>query len=88
MFARKSPLYTLFILQGVSFGVWLGLAVDRFNRKKLIILADSSQAAGTLVLLFAIADGHPLWQLYAIVTLQGGLRPHKDRRSPPLRMSR
>ncbi|WP_274365693.1 MFS transporter [Paenibacillus thermotolerans] len=111
MSARKSSLYTLFTLQGVSLlgsrlsgiaigiwlvkeygnvtpllliplfqelpalllGVWLGLAVDRCNRKSLIILADAGQAAGTLLLFIAIADGHiALWQLFAIVTLQGG----------------
>ncbi|KGP81922.1 MULTISPECIES: MFS transporter [Paenibacillus] len=106
----KSPLYLLFILQGVSLlgsrlsgiavglwlvkaygsvtpllliplfqelpalflGVWAGLAVDRFDRKKLMIFADAGQAAGTLVLLFVVADGKlPLAQLYSIVTLQG-----------------
>ncbi|WP_338026330.1 MFS transporter [Cohnella algarum] len=59
-------------LPALLLGVWLGLAVDRFNRKKLIIFADCGQAAGTLWLLFAIADGDlPLSQLYTIVTLQG-----------------
>lgn len=59
-------------LPALVFGMWLGLAVDRFNRKTVIIAADTGQAVGTLLLLVSTASGNfELWHLYAIVALQG-----------------
>lgn len=59
-------------LPSLVVGMWLGLAVDRFNRIAVIITADTGQAVGTLLLLVSITSGNfELWHLYAIVALQG-----------------
>ncbi|MCM3699799.1 MFS transporter [Paenibacillus macerans] len=59
-------------LPALVVGMWLGLAVDRFNRIAVIITADTGQAVGTLLLLVSITSGNfELWHLYAIVALQG-----------------
>lgn len=59
-------------LPNLLLGHLLGVAVDRYSRKWLIVLADLGQALGSLLLVYSIASGHfALWHLYLVVTLQG-----------------
>lgn len=59
-------------MPSLLFGHLLGVAVDRYHRKWLIILADLGQAVGSLLLVLSILSGHfELWHLYGIVVLQG-----------------
>src|SRR5215204_5941655 len=49
-------------------GVW----IDRWDRRWMMILADSGQAFGTVLLLLSFVSGHfQLWQLYAVALTQG-----------------
>ena len=72
---RASPLLlTAFFneLPGMLFGSFLGVLIDRWNRKTVLILADASQALGTLILLWSVAtDNFQIWILFAVAFLQG-----------------
>ena len=49
-----------------------GVLVDRWNRRRVLLLADTGQAAGTLLLLASFLSGRfELWHLYLVVFLQG-----------------
>jgi MFS family permease len=49
-------------------GVW----IDRWDRRWVMILADAGQALGTVLLLFSLLSGHfQLWHLYAVALMQG-----------------
>ncbi len=56
------------------FSSMVGVWIDRFDRKKTMILADFGQAVGTGVLIASIGLGffHP-WVLFVVVFLQGTL---------------
>lgn len=48
-----------------------GVLADRWDRRYVMILADTGQAAGTLLLLISFASGDfQLWHLYAVTFLQ------------------
>jgi MFS family permease len=48
-----------------------GVLADRFDRRKVMILADAGQAVGTVLLLISFAsDGFQLWHLYAVTLIQ------------------
>ena len=50
-------------------GPWAGVLVDRFSRKRLLILSDLLRAL--VVLLLLLADGpHMLWLVYVLTALQ------------------
>lgn len=49
-----------------------GVFVDRWPRRRVLILADLGQAAGSLLLMGSfLSDSFQLWHLYLIVLLQG-----------------
>jgi MFS family permease len=49
-----------------------GVLVDRWDRRRAMILADAGQAAGTALLLLSILfDRFQIWHLYAIALIQG-----------------
>ncbi len=49
-----------------------GVLIDRWDRRRVLIVADSGQAAGTLLLLFSFTSGSfQLWHLYAVALLNG-----------------
>lgn len=49
-----------------------GVLVDRWNRRWVMMLADTGQALGSLLLLASFVSGSfQLWHLYVIVLLQG-----------------
>ncbi len=49
-----------------------GVLVDRWNRRWVMMLADTGQAVGSLLLLASFMSGSfQLWHLYVIVLLQG-----------------
>jgi MFS family permease len=49
-------------------GVW----IDRWDRRRLIMLADSGQALGSVLLLISFVSGYfQLWHLYTVALLQG-----------------
>ncbi len=49
-----------------------GVLVDRWNRRWMMMLADTGQALGSLLLLASFVSGSfQLWHLYVIVLLQG-----------------
>lgn len=49
-----------------------GVLVDRWPRRRVLLLADAGQAAGTVLLLLSIlSEAFQIWQLYLIVLLQG-----------------
>lgn len=59
-------------LPGMLFGSLAGVLVDRWRRKWVMILADSGQAAGSLLLLASLLSGRfEVWHLYAVSLLQG-----------------
>jgi predicted MFS family arabinose efflux permease len=59
-------------LPGMLFGSLAGVWVDRWNRKAVLVLADTGQALGSLLLLLSFqSEGFQLWQLNAIALLQG-----------------
>lgn len=56
----------MLVAAGVS-----GVFADRYNRKTLIVLSDTAQAGGTLLLLLSFTSGaFQLWHLYAITLMQ------------------
>ena len=59
-------------LPGMLFGSVAGVLVDRWSRKQVLILADSGQAVGSLLLLGSLVlGGFQIWHLYAVTFLQG-----------------
>jgi MFS family permease len=49
-----------------------GVLVDRWDRKRLMLLGDLGQAAGSLLLLISFQSGaFQLWHLYAVAVIQG-----------------
>jgi MFS family permease len=49
-----------------------GVLVDRWDRRRVLLLADAGQAAGSLLLLFSLLSGRfQAWHLYLIVLIQG-----------------
>ena len=59
-------------LPAVFAGSLAGVLVDRWPRRRVLILADTGQALGTLRLLAALLGGwFAVWQLYLIVFIQG-----------------
>jgi MFS family permease len=49
-----------------------GVLVDRWDRRRVLMLADAGQAAGSLLLLFSFLSGRfQAWHLYLIVLIQG-----------------
>jgi MFS transporter, DHA3 family, macrolide efflux protein len=60
-------------LPGMLGGSLAGVLVDRWERRQVLILADTGQAVGTVLLLTSILSGQfQLWHLYLIVLFQGG----------------
>lgn len=52
-------------------GSLAGVVVDRWNRKRVLIISDIAQTVGTVLLLLSFyADVFELWHLYAIVLAQ------------------
>jgi MFS family permease len=50
-----------------------GVLTDRWNRRFVLVLADSGQAVGTVVLLASLAlEQFQLWQLYVVTLVQAG----------------
>jgi MFS family permease len=46
--------------------------VDRWDRKRVLMLADAGQALGSLLLMLSFLSGHfQLWHLYAVALAQG-----------------
>lgn len=59
-------------IPSLLFGPILGTAVDRFDRRWVLIGSDLGQALGTLVLYASISSGgFALWHLYTVVFAQG-----------------
>lgn len=59
-------------LPPMLFGSAAGVLVDRWNRRRVIMLADTGQAVGSLLLLASFLSGSfQLWHLYVIVFFQG-----------------
>ena len=59
-------------LPGMIGGSLAGVLVDRWDRKRVLILADLGQAAGSLLLILSFTSGaFQLWHLYAVALLQG-----------------
>ncbi|MBZ0299149.1 MAG: MFS transporter, partial [Anaerolineae bacterium] len=55
-------------------GSLAGVFADRWPRRLILILSDTGQAVGTLLLLLSFASSHfELWHLYAVSLLQGVL---------------
>lgn len=49
-----------------------GVLVDRWDRKRVLMLADAGQALGSLLLMLSFLSGHfQLWHLYAVALAQG-----------------
>lgn len=54
------------------FGHYLGVLIDRFKRKWVLVLSDFGQALGTWGLILLILSGwFQIWHLYVIVFFQG-----------------
>lgn len=59
-------------LPGMVGGSLAGVLVDRWDRKRVLILADLGQAIGSLLLILSFTSGaFQLWHLYAVALLQG-----------------
>ncbi len=59
-------------LPGMLFGGFIGVLIDRWDRKAVLILADAGQALGTLILLWSVATNNfQIWILYAVAFVQG-----------------
>jgi MFS family permease len=59
-------------LPGVLGSSLAGVLVDRWTRRRVLLLADAGQAAGTLLLLLSFLSGSfQAWHLYLIVLFQG-----------------
>jgi MFS family permease len=59
-------------LPGMLVGSLAGTLVDRWPRKRVMILADLGQALGSLILLLSLlSGGFQLWHLYGVALIQG-----------------
>ena len=59
------------LLPNIFLGPFIGALVDRWNRRIVMIVADSSIAASTLVLVWLFATGHvEVWHIYAIMMIR------------------
>jgi DHA3 family macrolide efflux protein-like MFS transporter len=59
-------------LPGMLGGSLAGVLVDRWDRRRVMMLSDSGQAFGSLLLLFSFLSGDfQIWQLYLVSLLQG-----------------
>ncbi len=59
-------------LPGMLAGGLAGVLVDRWNRKRVMILTDLGQAAGSVLLIASFLSGaFQLWHVYAVAFLQG-----------------
>jgi MFS family permease len=59
-------------LPAALISLWAGVLVDRWDRKRTLMLADAGAASGTLMLLsFFILDSVQLWQIYLAVAVIG-----------------
>ena len=70
-------------LPGMLFGSFIGVLIDRWDRKAVLILADAGQALGTLILLWSVAtDNFQIGILYTVAFVQGAFAafqgPAKD----------
>ena len=53
-------------------GSFAGVLVDRWDRRRVLILCDAGQAFGTLLLLASfLSGGFQLWHLYMVAAFQG-----------------
>ncbi|MDX2161587.1 MAG: MFS transporter [bacterium] len=58
-------------LPGVIGSSIAGVIADRFDRRKVMALADAGQAVGTVLLLVSVASGgFQLWHLYTVTFIQ------------------
>ena len=67
------------LLPNIFLGPFIGALVDRWNRRLIMIVADSSIAAATLGLVWLFAIGHvEVWHIYAIMMIRslGGAFHH------------
>ena len=67
------------LLPNIFLGPFIGALVDRWNRRIIMIVADSSIAAATLGLVWLFAIGRvEVWHIYAIMTIRslGGAFHH------------
>lgn len=59
-------------LPGMLFNSFAGVWVDRWDRRKVMLLADLGQAVASVFLIVSFVSGQfQLWQLYLIVFIQG-----------------
>lgn len=59
-------------LPGMLGGSLVGVLVDRWDRRKVLILADTGQAFGSLLLLLSLSSGQfQVWHLYLVALIQG-----------------
>lgn len=59
-------------LPAMLFNSAAGVLVDRWDRRKVMILADAGQAVGSLLLVISFLSGaFQLWHLYAVALLNG-----------------
>lgn len=59
-------------LPGMLGGSLAGVLIDRWDRRKLLIVSDSGQALGALLLLASLLSGlFAVWHLYLVSILQG-----------------
>ena len=59
-------------LPGMLGGSLAGVMVDRWDRRKVMILSDSGQALGSLLLVASLASGQfQVWHLYLVSFIQG-----------------
>jgi MFS family permease len=59
-------------LPAAVISLWAGVLVDRWNRKRVLMLADAGAASGTLLLLaFFVLDSVQIWQIYLAVAVVG-----------------
>ena len=59
-------------LPGMLAGSFAGVFVDRWDRRKVLILSDTGQAVGSILLLASLWSGQfQIWHLYLVSLLQG-----------------
>jgi DHA3 family macrolide efflux protein-like MFS transporter len=61
-----------FLVPTVALGPFVGVLVDRGNRKLMMMVSDLAAALVTLIVLILYATGHlQIWHLYATATISG-----------------
>lgn len=59
-------------LPGMLLGSLAGVFIDRWSRKRVLMLADAGQAFGSLLLVASLGSGaFQVWHLYGVALLQG-----------------